>query len=160
MIYKKDTEGSTRQAAQETACWGLCPTKGKYNNTMTVMTRLRFEKNKLDIEQKIALRKFGSWPRKRGTDILQWFVHLYDTSAARVQYTDATSMLHLVQKPGSQHWGLCILHESENYIYNSPISGTDAKQPLRVTSSGELTIPRAGIERVVWVIFWKRLTIL
>ena len=53
-------------------------------------------------------------------------------------------MVYLVLKPGSQHWGLCILCESENHVKVGPVSVWDVKEPLRMTSTLCASIERSA----------------
>ena len=48
-----------------------------------------------------------------------------------VQYLVTEGMAYLLLKPGSQHWGLCIPHESENHVNVGTISIWDIKSNRR-----------------------------
>ena len=70
--------------------------------------------------------------------------------AARVQYLVTAGMVHLILKPGSQHWGQCIPRELENQVNVGPVLIWDVKEPLRKTSTLAVTISSASIEMSVW----------
>ena len=58
--------------------------------------------------------------------------------------------VYLVLKPGSQHWGLCIPHESEHRAYVGPISIRNVKERPKMTSTLAVTTISAIIEISDW----------